>query len=106
MRRIFSDRRSLLTAAAFFLAAAEPAAGDDIDHNEVLRLLQEGHILSLGEITAAVRAKVPGEVLEVELEKEDGLYVYEFKILGPNGRVQEVEVDAATGKILDIEDDD
>lgn len=45
-------------------------------------------------------------MLEVELEREDGAYVYEFKILRPNGLVQEVEADAATGKILKIEDDD
>ena len=46
------------------------------------------------------------EEFEVEFEVEDGAYVYEIKILRPDGRVQEVEADAATGKILKIEDDD
>jgi uncharacterized membrane protein YkoI len=105
MRPRFFDRRSLLAGAALLIAAAGTAFGDDIDHDEALRLFQQGRILSLTEITTAVRAKVPGEVLEVELER-DGLYVYEFKILKPDGRVQEVEIDAATGRIIKIEDDD
>ena len=53
-----------------------------------------------------VQAQVPGEVLEVEFEAEHGTHVYEFKILRSDGKVQEVEVDAATGKITKIEDDD
>lgn len=81
-------------------------AGDEIGHDQALQLLQQGSILPLGEITAKVQAKVPGKVLEVELETDDGAYIYEFKILRRNGRVQEVEADAATGKIFKIEDDD
>lgn len=106
MRRKHPDRRSFLVAATLLLAAAGPAHADDVDHDEALRLLQKGSILPLAEITAKVRAKVPGKVLKVELETEDGAYVYEFKILRPNGHVQEVEASAATGEILEIEDDD
>jgi len=106
MRRKHPDRLVFLVAATLLLAAAGPAHTDDVDHDEALRLLQKGSILPLDEITAKVRAKIPGKVLEVELETEDGAYVYEFKILGPNGRVKEVEASAATGEILKIEDDD
>ncbi|ODS03254.1 hypothetical protein AUC71_10600 [Methyloceanibacter marginalis] len=81
-------------------------AGDDIGHQEARRLVQEGRILPLAAILDGVGQKVPGEVLEVELEFDDGTYVYELKILGRNGRVQEVEVDAPSGTILKIEDDD
>lgn len=107
MFRPLPDRRVWLTAAALLCIATDAAlAGDDIDHQEARRLLQEGRILPLAEILERVGQKVPGEVLEVELDFDDGAYVYELKILGPNGRVQEVEVDAPSGKILEIEDDD
>jgi uncharacterized membrane protein YkoI len=106
MRRRLFDRRTFLAYAAFLIAAAGPARGDDIDHNEALRLFQQGRILSLTEILTIVGKRVPGEVLEVELEKEGRRYVYELKILKPDGRVKEVEVNAATGRILKIEDDD
>lgn len=98
--------RSYLIAVSLLLAAGAPTRADDGDHDQALRLLQEGSILPLTEIAARVKTRVPGKVLEVELEREDGAYVYEFKILRPNGLVQEVEADAATGKILKIEDDD
>jgi uncharacterized membrane protein YkoI len=98
--------RSFLMAASVLLASVALVLAEDVGHDDALRLLQEGSILPLAEITANVKARVPGKVLEVELETDDGVYVYEFKILRPNGRVQEVEADAATGKILKIEDDD
>ena len=107
MFRPLSDRRVWLTAAALLCVNTGAAfAGDDIDHQEARRLLQEGRILPLAEILERVGQRVPGEVLEVELDFDDGAYVYELKILGQNGRVQEVEVDAPSGKILEIEDDD
>jgi len=100
--------RVLLLLAAVLIAA--PLGGlahaDDIGPEVAKRLLKEGRIKPLTEILAAVNAKVPGELLEVELEIEDGIYVYEFKLLRPDGRVQEVEADASTAKILKIEDDD
>ncbi len=98
--------RCFLIAACLLFTAAAPAGADDVGHDQALRLLKKGAILPLAEIAAKVQARVPGKVLEVELEREDGGSVYEFKILRKNGRVQEVEADAATGKILKIEDDD
>ena len=52
------------------------------------------------------KPKFPGEMIEVELDREDGAYVYELKILRSDGKIQEIEVDAATGQITKIEDDD
>lgn len=48
---------------------------------------------------------VPGEVVRVDLEEEHGKDIYEFKILAASGRVIELEIDAATGKILKQEAD-
>ena len=95
-----------LTAALLLAPVGIDAHADDIGPEVAKRLLKEGRIKPLTEILAAVNAKVPGELLEVELELEDGIYVYEFKLLRPDGRVQEVEAGASTAKILKIEDDD
>ncbi len=98
----------VVLAAGVLLAAFAPAPAfaDDDDHELARRLLTEGLILPLAKVVDGVMGAVPGEMLEVEFEVEDGAYVYEIKILRPDGRVQEVEADAATGKILKIEDDD
>jgi uncharacterized membrane protein YkoI len=86
--------------------AAGGARADDVGPEVARKLLSEGRIRPLTEILDIVKSAVPGEMLKVELELEDGVYVYEVKQLRPDGRVQEVEADAATGKILKIEDDD
>lgn len=51
-------------------------------------------------IQAIALAAVPGEVLQVDLEHEDGQDIYEIKILTQTGRVIEIEIEAATGSIL------
>lgn len=99
MRRVF-----YILASLFLIAGG--AWADDIDHERALELVREGRIRPLAEVVETVQRDVPGDMLEVELELEEGAYVYELKILRPKGNVQEVEVDAATGKILTIEDDD
>lgn len=96
---------SLLVAGLIALASGG-AIADDNDHLLARRALEEGRVLPLAEVLAAVKAKMPGKVLEVELEVEDGVLVYDLKLLTPGGGLKEVEVDAATGKILKIEDDD
>lgn len=106
MFEIALDRRLWLFATALLVAVAGTAHGDDIGHGEARRLVQEGRILPLSEILQRIAGKVPGEVLKVELEKDDGAYVYEIEILRPDGKVQEVDVDASSGNILDIEGDD
>lgn len=93
-------------AGALLAALSVGVLADDVGPEVAKRLLSEGRVRPLEEILAGVKAKVPGELLEVELELEDGVYVYDIKLLGPNGRVVEVEADAKTGKILEIEDDD
>ena len=52
--------------------------------------------------------QVPGTVTEVELDDENGLVVYDVEINAEDGTQQSVEVDAKTGKIVNVEleDDD
>jgi uncharacterized membrane protein YkoI len=52
------------------------------------------------------RAAKPGEIIETELEREQGRYVYEVEILDSAGQVWEVKLDARTGELLEIEHDD
>ena len=50
-------------------------------------------------------SKVPGKVVKVELENEDGYVVYGVEISTSNG-IKDVKVDAENGKILKIDGDD
>ena len=59
---------------------------DDVGPEVAKRLLSEGRIKPLSEILNSVKRQIPGKMIEVELELEDGKYVYEFKLLRPDGR--------------------
>lgn len=48
-------------------------------------------------------AEVSGVVQETELEREDGKLVYEVEILTADGVEMEVEINADTGEVLEIE---
>ncbi len=61
--------------------------------------------LPLVRILAIARARVPGEVIEVELDDEDGQPEYEVKILTADGRSIETKIDAVSGAILKSEED-
>jgi uncharacterized membrane protein YkoI len=46
---------------------------------------------------------IPGEVLKVELDTENGILIYEITIRASAGGVYEVKVNANTGEVLEIE---
>ncbi len=72
---------------------------------------EEGHVAELVKdakvtIDQAIKTaseKVPGTVVEAELEKKHDKTVWEVEVLGADGKVTEVHIDAATGTIIDTE---
>lgn len=49
--------------------------------------------------------RIPGQVLHVDLEMENGTLIYEVFILTPQNRVFEVEINAKTGTVIKIEEE-
>lgn len=70
------------------------------------RLSAKGDILSLEKISQKARSYKPGEILEVELEKKHGRYIYEVEILDAASQVWELKLDAKSGQLLKMEQDD
>lgn len=50
-------------------------------------------------------ARVPGQVVKVELERENGMWVYEVDIITPQNVKYEVVVDINSGAIVKLEVD-
>ncbi|WP_101050257.1 PepSY domain-containing protein [Macromonas nakdongensis] len=94
--------RRLLGAAGLALAAGllVPAARADSDHDRARAALVAGEVLPLAEVLQRVARQHPGHVLEVELEREDGRWVYELKLLQGDGGVLKLEADARDGTVL------
>lgn len=75
------------------------ADDDEDERDEVHHAVERGEIHSLADILATIRGKLPGEVAGVEIERSDGRWLYEFRVVDSKGRVFEVYVDARTATI-------
>ena len=99
-----------LAAAMAFLAAiaaVHPSVAVADEGPVAARKLSDaGIILPLEKIVAAAKAAKPGEILETELERKHGRYVYEIEILDARGQVWEVKLDARSGKLIAVESED
>jgi len=104
MHKHFSIARTLLVIS-MILGPLHVTRADD-DHIEARRLLDSGEILPLEVILNNVRRTFPGRILDVELEREDGQIAYEVEILGEDGVVTEIYINAKTGKVLSVKEDD
>jgi uncharacterized membrane protein YkoI len=95
----------LLSTLSVGISTSAADKQDKNEHNLVREALQRGEVLPLVKILAIANEQVPGDVIEVELEDEKKMLIYEIKILTSTGRVREVKIDARTGQVLNIEDD-
>lgn len=91
--------------AGFLLFVQAPVLADE-DHELARKLREAGAILPLEEIVRHARAAKPGELLETDLEKKHGRYVYEVEILDKAGQVWEIELDAGDGRLISVERED
>lgn len=82
------------------LAAPVARADDRRDHERARAALAAGEIRPLAALLAEVERRYVGVVIETELERDDGRWIYELKLLPPSGRVFEVKLDAATGEVI------
>ena len=89
-----------LLALAALPALASGNAGRERDHDRARAALLAGEVLPLGQILERVQRLHPGHMLEVELEREDGRWIYEIKLLQASGGLLELEVDARNGSVL------
>ncbi|MFM7024794.1 MAG: PepSY domain-containing protein [Limnohabitans sp.] len=91
-----------LRLPVFCLAAvlAWPLAHADSDQDRARAAVQAGQVLPLKAVLEGLERDHPGQVLEVELEREHGRWIYEIKLLQASGRLVRLEVDAASGAVL------
>lgn len=87
-------------AVVLAMALASPLALADNDHDRARAAVQSGKVLPLKSVLERLEREHPGQVLEVELEQEDGRWVYEIKLLQDGGRLVKLELDAASGAVL------
>lgn len=94
--------RSAMTALILALAWVSPIdAAESGDHDRARQALEAGEILPLKTVLERVAREVPGQVMEVELERKHDRWLYEIKLLRPGGALVKLLVDASDGTIID-----
>jgi uncharacterized membrane protein YkoI len=88
------------TLCALALCLGAVPAHADSEQDRARAALQAGQVLPLATVLARLEREQAGQVLEVELEHEDGRWIYEVKLLQAGGRLMKLELDAATGAVL------
>ena len=91
---------------AAVMAATGARASSDGDHDRARDAVQAGQVLPLKTVLERLEREHPGQVLEVELERDDGRWIYEVKLLQSGGRLVKLELDARSGEVLKRRDRD
>jgi uncharacterized iron-regulated membrane protein len=104
-----SSRRCRIAAGAWCalllgLAGTHGVAEEDRDHDRARWAVEAGEVLPLRTILERIEREYPGQVIDVELEREhDGKrqgWVYEIKLLRSGGSLSKLKVDARTGAAI------
>ncbi|HEF4761240.1 TPA: PepSY domain-containing protein [Pseudomonas putida] len=102
----FKHRRANTWLVLALLAACSVVMARDLDQDEALRLRQRGVILPLEQLLQQALDRYPGaKLLEAELEEKHDNYIYEVELLTAEGVVRELDLDAATGRLLKDKED-
>ncbi|EHS51726.1 Propeptide PepSY amd peptidase M4 [Rhizobium sp. PDO1-076] len=99
----------LLMVAAHSPASADadnrPRHEQDMERQRIRDDVERGVTKSLATLRQIVLARVAGQIVSTKPDREDDRLIYEFRILRDDNRMIEVEVDAASGDILEIENE-
>lgn len=80
----------------------------DNDQDRARQALQAGEVLPLGTVLERVEKEVPGQILDVELDREtdEGVarWLYKIKLLRTDGALVKLKVDARSGVLVSRKD--
>ncbi|APC18415.1 peptidase [Pseudomonas frederiksbergensis] len=89
------------------LAFCSVVVARDLGPDEALRLRQQGVILPLEQLLQQAMDRHPGaKLLEAGLEKKHDVYLYNVELLTADGVVRELDLEAATGRLIKDKVDD
>ena len=101
------DKLSLLTLALLLAPVAAVGQSQIPPDFEFARdAVARGEILPLAEVLSRLQESHPGRVIEVELEYSDNILVYEVELVTDDGRLIEVDMNAATGAFVKMDEED
>mgnify|MGYP003421594002 CR=1 FL=1 len=101
---LYSMRWLALPLSLALLAGSGAAYADREDHERARKALEAGEVLPLKTILERVERDFPGQVMDVELERERvggrERWIYEIKVLRIGGALVKLKFDARDGSVL------
>lgn len=85
-------------AVGIFAPNYEPMGPRRLGQERARDAVRQGQVLPLGQVMPAVRQRVPGRVMDVNLQG----VIYNIRMLTPRGTVVLVEADGRTGRVLNV----
>jgi uncharacterized membrane protein YkoI len=87
---------------AMLWAGASPARADCLPMRQARDLVRSGDAIPLAAAMRAARGAAPGEMIDGKLCRNGPSLQYIVTILGPEGRVVRVTLDAKSGGVLGV----
>jgi len=103
-KTVLSRSTTLLSLGLLFSSGV--AHSHEIEQSEVRQLVRLGTIQSVFQIMGQSSLQNAGRILEIELENEDGHYIYAIDTLDAQGIVREYRLNARDGSLLPMELED
>jgi uncharacterized membrane protein YkoI len=86
------------------LAAAGIAFGDEKEKNGKAEMAAAAKV-TIDQALKTASEKVPGKVIEAELEMKHKRLVWDIEVVTADKKVMEVHIDADTGAVIDVEEE-
>lgn len=92
--------RGAIALVLILLTVGPVPAAEGSDHDRARQALEAGEVLPLRTILERVERDYPGQVMEVDLEREGDRWIYEIKLLRTGGALVKLIVDGRDGRVL------
>jgi uncharacterized membrane protein YkoI len=96
MRRVL--KQAALAAVAGIVLAATPAAAGCLPWKAAARVISQNGLVSGNAVYGFVQSRLRGKIIQASLCDQGGRFFYRLVVLGPQGDVTNVIVDARTGQ--------
>lgn len=96
MRQVFAYCLMVLCLGTAVMAHAGPP----LSYDQIRAAREKGEVRSLRWVMHQIQPQYPGRLLDAELSRKSGRYLYRIKLLQPGGYVSRLVVDAYTAEIL------
>lgn len=102
--RIMRAMRSALTMILLAVLAfgTDAVRADDVDHEDLRRALERNELVPLRTLFDWIEARYEGRIIEVEMDDDDDMLIYEVEMLTPQGNKIEFEFDARNGALMSL----